>query len=137
MSFHALNQHVALTAGGFFSPDAEARPLLVWLPETAEDLPETRDGYTLEIINGVTRGPAKNKVRDLMGNLVESERRFSVQLLLGDVPDGCPYLPIKDKTTFLIGHDHSTAEAVRIVEFDDLAGVLSLQVEKFEHEIPG
>jgi len=131
MSFRQLNAFVAGFAASYFSPDADGVVLRAWFPPTAAAFPETREEYTLEIINNVTRGPSKNTVRDLMGNLVETERRYSIHLLLEAEPDGLPWMPIKDKTTFLVGHEFATAVAVRIINFEDVAGRLELEGEEF------
>jgi len=101
----------------------------VWLPPAVDARPETRAGYTLAITSGVHRGPAKHRTRDLMGNLVEGEVRYSLHLLLADPPAGMPWLPVREKTTLLVGTALNTAACVRITDFEDLAGRLELQVE--------
>ena len=129
--FHQLNQFVGRVASGYFSPDGSGETLKVWMPETPEEFPESRALYTVEILNGVHRGPCRNKIRDVLGNVVEQENRFSLHLLLADPPDGCPYLPVRSTTTLLVGHDFETAESCRIVDFEELAGRLELTLEKF------
>lgn len=131
MSFRSLNAFVAGVTARHFSPDAEGATLRAWFPPDPDAFPETRAGYTYQVEHSIHRGPARHKTRDLLGNLIESENRYSIHLLLAPLPAGIPYLPIKDRTTFLLGTTLATATPHRITEFQDLAGRLELQTEEF------
>lgn len=131
MSFRGLNQFAASVAAGFFSGDADGQVLCAWITPGPADKPGGRPLYSLEITENVHRGPVRRRHRDLLGAAVAEETTASVHLLLADPPEGMPYLPIKHETTLLVGYDQESAEAYRIVDFEELGGRLELQLEKF------
>jgi len=129
-SFRNLLALATAISATHFAPDAEGRPLCAWFPSAPDILPDTASGYSLEICNCVHRGPSRDKTRDVLGNLQASEHRITLHLRQGDPPDGLPWLP-QEQTTLLLGYELATAESYRIIDWQDLAGILELSLEKF------
>ncbi len=131
MNFAALSGLALQTAAFTFSRNAAGEPLAAWFPPDGHDAPDSVAGYTLKA-RDVADAPMKMRSAEALGLHLSPQTARSVSLA------PLPYVPLKSRTTFLIGYalpgtdrpDPARVQRHRIAELRMGAGAWEIDAER-------